>query len=119
MNINVLTVCKHSKRWVDEAFVEYSKRLPNILKINLIEINSRKVSGSASLSNISKEKVKNEEAKLIRKKLSKNSFVICLDEKGESFSSFEFSRKLENIFELSKDHRSSRLFPNPNPLQSK
>jgi len=70
--------------------LSYSQRLSHYSKFESIEIIS--VKSSVKLSRIESKRV---EGGLIRKHISKDDYVILLDEKGKALTSIEFSKKIE------------------------
>jgi len=97
MQINIICLGKTRERWIQQGIDEYQKRLNPYWKISW---NVLKDASLKAVDNI--EKVKIQEAKSLLKSINTTDFVIALDENGDSISSGEFARKLENII-LNKD----------------
>jgi 23S rRNA (pseudouridine1915-N3)-methyltransferase len=88
MQINIISIGKFSKNSPNKVlFEDYLKKTK--LKIKLIEISSS-FSGSAG-------EVKKKEGELILAKIPNNSKIILLDEAGETFTSRQFAKKIENF----------------------
>ena len=80
MKINIIAIGKQKKSPSLDMCKEYIKRMK--WKVNFKEIDAPKGSN------------KEKEAKLILKEISEGSFIIALDERGKSFTSPEFSKKI-------------------------
>ena len=89
MKINLLSLGHKMPEWVNLAFHTYNNRLPNHLKINLIELNP--VSRQKGLS---VTQVKAQEAQIIEKHLAPGNHNIALDEQGRSISTHYLSQQL-------------------------
>jgi len=86
MNITCFSIGK-TKEPEYVKFIEfYTKKLNHYNSFQYIEIPSLK-----NANKLSKEKLKEEEGKLILKKTKPNSPIILLDEKGKNHSSKEFA----------------------------
>jgi len=79
--VKIYTIHKTKEKWLKEAIFEYEKRLKPFISLNF-------------------EILKNE--KELEKKISKESFYICLDEKGKKLSSHAFSKKI--LYYFQKNH---------------
>lgn len=88
MKIKIITVGNKLDSWLKEGIKNYIKKFPNYTKIEWIEIKPEK-------KFISIENKKKKEAIKIKTHI-KDSPYICLDERGDSFSSLNFSTKLNN-----------------------
>ncbi len=87
MKITIISIGKFENSSHKQVFDDYLKRVRGV-NIKEIELKNSK--------NIPIETLKNQEAELILKAISKNSIIISLDEKGQQFSSIEFSKLLDN-----------------------
>lgn len=101
MAVKLLVIGSTHTSYLKEAENEYLKRLPKYINLNYVEIPNLK-----NAAKWSKEKIKNEEGKLILSKLKGNDWVILLDEKGKEFDSPNFARYLEQ----NMSHHSSLVF---------
>lgn len=91
MNIRIITLGKLKESYWREAEQEYLKRLSAFSKIEIIELKEESFSEKDL-----PEQIKLKEAEKILKILTKDDFVITLDEHGSSYSSLEFSSKLNS-----------------------
>jgi len=80
MKIHILAVGRQKASPAKDLCEEYLKRIKQA--ITIVEIDAPKGSTSA------------QEAPLILKKLTKPSFIIALDERGETMTSPDFSKKI-------------------------
>tara|TARA_B100000700_G_scaffold106551_1_gene120312 strand:+ start:1415 stop:1852 length:438 start_codon:yes stop_codon:yes gene_type:complete len=78
-HIKIIAIGKIKRKWIQEGIEMYLKRLPGL---NVIEIKD---------STLTKEEY------ALKGLLKKNESLITLDEKGQSFTSQEFSQKLLNF----------------------
>lgn len=76
--VKIYSVHKTKEIWLQNAISEYEKRLKPYIKFEWIFL---------------------KDDKDLEKKILKESFFICLDEKGEKLSSGEFSEKLFYFFQ--------------------
>tara|TARA_B100000768_G_scaffold147778_1_gene141456 strand:+ start:615 stop:1076 length:462 start_codon:yes stop_codon:yes gene_type:complete len=88
LKIKIITVGNKLDSWLQEGIKNYIKKFPNYTKIEWIEIKPEK-----KFSSIKNKK--KEEAIRIKTHV-KDSPYICLDERGDSLSSLNFSSKLNN-----------------------
>lgn len=98
MKVHLIAVGKKIPAWISSGFLEFSKRMPPELHINLIEITPSKRSKATPI-----EKNIKEEGEHIQSAIPANSKVIVLDEKGKSFSSVQLSKKIENWLPMGQD----------------
>lgn len=89
--MQIISVAQKMPAWVDAACADYQKRLPRELALKLLNLPlaSRRRQGSA-------ESVKQHEAELIEARLAPGSFNLALDERGEQWTSRDWSGQLEN-----------------------
>lgn len=80
--------------WKD-SILEYTKRLSKYAKITIIEVPDEKNPDKPNFK--LEQEIKEKESFSIIKQIKKDSYVIALDLKGKSYSSEEFSKKLEDI----------------------
>lgn len=95
LTINIVCVGKIKEQFFKSAIDEYSKRLSKYCKLNIIELPDEKIPDKLNLS--LENEIKNKECDNIINHLKKDSYIICLDLKGNNFSSEEFSKNIENI----------------------
>lgn len=94
MQIQIISVGKLKEKYLKDAVAEYIKRLSRFCKIDIIEVSEEKVPETLSVQE--EEQVRRREAEKIRNALSKNTFTIVLDLKGEQPESLQFSQKLSS-----------------------
>ena len=98
MRIHLIAVGKKMPEWVNSGFLEFSKRMPPELQINLIEITPSVRNKTTPI-----EKNIKEEGERIQSAIPSNSRLIVLDEKGKNFSSIALSKKMEEWFPQAQD----------------
>ena len=89
MKITLLTIGKTEDKYLLEGLDIYLKRLKHYISFKILEIPELK--GTKSLS---REQQKSKESELIFKNIHSSDHVILLDEKGQEFSSKQFSNFL-------------------------
>jgi len=82
--------------WADEAARLYTQKISHF---NSFEIQTLKPKKSSRDEAAQKKK---EESDLILSSLSSDDYVILFDERGKTFNSIEFSKKIENVLSSSK-----------------
>ena len=92
MKIVLLTLGKTSQKNIKEEILLYSKRLSHYTDFELQEIPSQK-----SSTKISQSELKKSEGQMIMKYLNSSDYVVLLDENGKSYSSIDFSKKIEKF----------------------
>lgn len=90
MKIKLLVVGKTSNSYLSSLIKDYSKRINHYMKFEIIVINNVK------LKKINPLELKKIEGNSLLKKINKKDLVFLLDEKGNSYSSIQFSKLIEN-----------------------
>ena len=90
MKIKLLVVGKTSNSYLSSLIKDYSKRINHYMKFEIIVINNVK------LKKINPLELKKIEGNSLLKKINKKDLVFLLDEKGDSYSSIQFSKLIEN-----------------------
>ena len=90
MKIKLLVVGKTSNSYLSSLIKDYSKRINHYMKFEIIIINNVK------LKKINPLELKKIEGNSLLKKINKKDLVFLLDEKGDSYSSIQFSKLIEN-----------------------
>ena len=90
MKIKLLVVGKTSNSYLSFLINDYSKRINHYMKFEIIIINNVK------LKKINPLELKKIEGNSLLKKINKKDLVFLLDEKGNSYSSIQFSKLIEN-----------------------
>ena len=90
MQIQIINVAQKLPAWVDTACDDYLKRIPReiSLKFVTVPLASRKAQQSPA-------RLQQQESILILEKLTSGSLNIALDERGESWSSADWSKHLQ------------------------
>jgi 23S rRNA (pseudouridine1915-N3)-methyltransferase len=102
LQIQIISVGKLKEKYLKDAVSEYSKRLSRFCRIEIIEVSEEKV--PETLSSLEEEQARKKEAEKIKGVLSKNTFTIVLDLKGEQPGSEQFSKKLSDWMLQGKSH---------------
>jgi len=96
MQIRLIAVGAKQKKWIDLAFKEFQKRLPNEWRFSLEEIQTvKRRKNETSFSIIEREGEK------ILRKLNNNEQLIVLDEQGEELSTKELSVEIHKLAKVS------------------
>ncbi len=95
MKFNVLAVGNKMPDWIESGFMEYRKRMPKELSIELIEIKQVK--------DKNREQSLIAEYERIEKVLPTASFIIVMDEQGKQLSTQDLAASLINWMNLGKD----------------
>ena len=95
MKLNVLAVGNKMPDWIESGFMEYRKRMPKELSIELIEIKQVK--------DKSRERSLLAEYERIEKVLPVTSYVIAMDEQGKQLSTQDFATSLVTWMNLGRD----------------
>lgn len=82
--------------WAEEAARLYTQKISHFNSFEIQVLKPKKSSRDEA------EQKKREESELILNSLSSDDYVILFDERGRSFNSIEFSKKIENILSSSK-----------------
>lgn len=101
LTINIICIGKIKEKFLKEACDEYSKRLSKYCKLNIIELPDEKIPDKLNDSLI--KDVKSKECDNIIKNIKKDSYVIALDLSGAQFSSEEFSKKIDDLSQITSN----------------
>lgn len=93
--IKVICVGKIKEKFFTEAINEYEKRLSKYTNLQLIEV--------PDYNNDVKEICMKKEGLLIQKNINEKDFVITLDIMGNSLSSEEFAKKIDEILQINSN----------------
>lgn len=99
LTVNILCVGKIKERYLKDAIEEYSKRLSKYCNLNIIEVADEKVPDRLSDTII--KNIKNQEASKMLFYLKKDTYCISLDLKGKELTSEQFSKRIEEISNIS------------------
>jgi 23S rRNA (pseudouridine1915-N3)-methyltransferase len=89
MNVRLINIGKTTVPYLKEGELVYEKRLKHYLNFERIDLKEVKTS-----KNQSNALLKKSEAELLLKMIKPNDIVIILDEKGDQYSSEDFSKWL-------------------------
>ena len=96
MQIQLINVAQKMPAWVDAACDDYLKRMPREISLKLVTVPL-----AARRAKQSAERQKQRESELIIDKLTPGSLNLALDERGEQWSSQDWSRQLQRwMFEF-------------------
>lgn len=95
MKIQLIQVGKTEDSYLNEGIEKYLKRIKHYISFEIITIPSLKKS-----KNFKPKDFKSKEAIHILKKLTKDSFVVLLDEKGKSLKSIELAEFIQKRMNL-------------------
>lgn len=90
MKITLVTIGKTENNYLKEGIDIYLKRLKHYISFSITEIPAVKKSAT-----LTPEVIKEKEAELLTKHISKADCIVLLDEKGKEMSSTEFSEFLQ------------------------
>jgi len=97
MKIILLQTGKTSEKYIAEGVDEFSSRIKKYAVFETITIPEQK-----NTKNMPVEDQKIREGKLILQSVSRDDYMVMLDEKGREYDTKEFADRLEKIFQLSK-----------------
>lgn len=89
--LRIIIVAEHKNQWVLSATKEYQTKLSYFCKFSLEVIKPLKMSRANALEKQKKE------SELILDKIKEKEYVVLCDERGVSFDSKKFARKLEQL----------------------
>lgn len=86
MRLQIIAIGQKMPQWVNEAFVDYAKRIPRQQSVTLscIATATRK-------SGASTQRLQQQEAEKIQQKIKPGSWTIALDEHGKQWSTLEWA----------------------------
>ncbi len=98
MKIHLIAVGDRMPSWVETAFKEYNKRLPQHFRLNLIEIPMAKRSKNCDIQQcIAKESL------AILQAIPKDSYIVALEVNGHDWSTPQLSQELEQWQRFGRD----------------
>ena len=95
LKINIICVGKIKETYLKDAIKEYSKRLSKYCTLAFIELPDKSI--PEKLNETIEAQIKDYESEEILSHIPKNSYTICLDLSGQSYSSEDFADKIENL----------------------
>ena len=93
MKIKIVTVGKLKEKYLKDGIAEYSKRISRFATVEMVELADEKTPDRASDSE--NEKILDVEGNRILSKIGDREFVVVLAIEGNTLSSEEFSKQLE------------------------
>ncbi len=96
MKFVLMNLATAKEAWADEVNELYKKKISFFTPFEVLSLKSKKSARDDA------EYKRSEEAVLILKNLSKDDFVVLLDERGGPLDSIQFSKKVESILGSSK-----------------
>ena len=91
--MKIICVGKVKEKFFVDAIKEYSKRISKYTKLEIIEV------ADEALESVAMKK----EGERILSKIKDNDYVITLEIEGNSLSSVEFAKKIDNNFNSNKN----------------
>ncbi|MCH9755958.1 MAG: 23S rRNA (pseudouridine(1915)-N(3))-methyltransferase RlmH [Gammaproteobacteria bacterium] len=92
LEITLIAMGNKMPNWVSDAASEFTKRLREAFKLNLIEIPLLRRTHTHDITNVLEK-----EALKLQQALPKNAYVIALDAKGKQFSSEKLAEHLGKL----------------------
>ena len=90
MEICLLSIGKVSTSWIQDGIAVFESRLGRYIKYSPLVL-----SDIRNAKNLSIDKIKEEEGKLILENLLPSDFIVLMDEKGQQFTSVSFSEWIQ------------------------
>ena len=101
MKITIISVGKIKEKYLNDAINEYEKRISKFAKVDNIILPDEATPDNASKA--MEAQIIDTESKRIIKAISKNSYIVVLDIKGEEIDSVTFSKKIDEFFSKSSN----------------
>jgi 23S rRNA (pseudouridine1915-N3)-methyltransferase len=98
MKIRIICLGKTKQKFIEEGIKEYQKRISKYTKLDWVILPDVKLTGSKTI-----EIIKEQEAVILEKNLSKSSVLIVLDENGKEYSSKKFAQYLVEKLNIGRD----------------
>lgn len=93
--IKILCVGKIKEKFFKDAIVEYQKRISKYTKLEIIEVDD--------INDQNVDKIKQQEAELLRKHIADKDYVITLEINGKQLDSLELSKKISDTLILNSN----------------
>lgn len=98
MKLNLVAVGISMPSWVTQGFVEYQRRFPKHMPLNLIEIPNLKRGKNSEI-----KKIIESESQAILKAIPENGHLVILDIPGKQYDTPELAKKLNQWQNIGKD----------------
>lgn len=95
IHIDIICIGKIRENYLKDAILEYCKRLSKYCVLNIIELSDEKL--PSKLNDSLSLEIRQKESKSILSHIKKDSYVIALDLKGKTYTSEEFSSKIQTL----------------------
>lgn len=95
MNIKIIAVGKIKEKFFSDAIDEYMKRMKRFARIEIVQINDRKIPDGASLAQ--EAEIVKKEGEDVLSKITPQQYVIALCVEGEKMDSVLFSKKISSV----------------------
>lgn len=96
MKVTLYCIGNTAFDYIKEGTAIYEKRLKHFLPFEYEILPDVKKAKS-----LSEQQLKDKEGEILLNKIDKGDFLILLDEKGKSYSSVKFAKKLEQLLQMS------------------
>jgi len=96
MKVLLLNVATANEKWADEAVNLYAQKIAHFFPFEIKQLKSKKHSRESALAK------KIEDSNILLGEILPGDFVVLFDEVGLKLDSLAFSKKIENVFNLSK-----------------
>lgn len=96
MKVVLLNLATAKEAWADEAFGLYVKKIQHFFPFEIVSLKPKKSAREEAAVK------KAEETQLILNWLQKDDFVFLFDERGKSYDSIQFSKKIESTLTSGK-----------------
>ena len=90
MKIILIVVGKTNKEYLIEEISDYRRKLKHYMNLEIVEIPNVK-----NKKNLSQEEIIKKEGGMILKQINNSDYLVLLDDKGDNFTSVQFSNKLQ------------------------
>ena len=98
MLIKLLAVGNRMPKWVELGYREYAQRMPNLCKLELVEVAAKKRGKNADTARILRD-----EAQALQAAIPKGTLTIALDRKGRHIDTEELASNLQTWIDESQD----------------
>jgi 23S rRNA (pseudouridine1915-N3)-methyltransferase len=98
MKILLIAVGTRMPAWVETAFADYAGRMPRECRLQLVEIPAAERGKNADIA-----RAKQSEGEKMLKAIPRDSYVIALDERGDTLGSPEWARDMQVWLQSGRD----------------
>ena len=90
MKVLLLAIGKTHEQYLIEGISQYQRRLQHYIPFEILELPNIR-----NTKNLSDSELKKKEGEVILKQLQSSDYVVLLDDKGKTFTSLAFSKRLQ------------------------